>query len=114
MSGAKKFPAMRAVLQLVATVVEHAGAKQITLANTNDPETVALIAGAVEEVEKAEAARATHIPVPVPQWGERPLTDNEVNSIEAMINFQAGNLGPTAYAVDEAMRHFSTWKACAI
>jgi hypothetical protein len=78
-----KFPATRAVLELVKTVMDEAGAKQITLANTNDPETLALIERAVEQVETAEAERAIRTPPVLPQWGERLLTGNERNSIDA-------------------------------
>jgi hypothetical protein len=106
MSKTKKFPAARAVLELVATVIDEAGAKQITLANTNDPETLALIESAIEQVEKAQAERSIQAPPVLPQWGERPLTENELNSIEALIFFQAENTGLSAYAIDSALLRF--------
>ena len=106
MSIAKKFPAARAVLELVATVVDEAREQQITVANGNNPETLALIERVVERVELAQAARAVHIPPVVPQWGERALTDNELNSIEALICFQAETTGLSPYDVDRAMRRF--------
>jgi hypothetical protein len=106
MSRTKKFPAARAVLELVATVVDEAGAKQITLANTNDPEALALIESAVERVEKAQAERAIQAPPVLPQWGERVLTENERNSITALINFQAENTGLSPYAVETSVLRF--------
>jgi hypothetical protein len=60
------FPAVRAVLELVNTVVDEAGARRITLANTNDPETITLIEHAVEKVEKAEAGRLARTPPVLP------------------------------------------------
>jgi hypothetical protein len=86
----KKFPAAHAVLELVTIVIEEAREKEIAVANTNDPETLALIERAVERVEKAQAERAIHVPAVVPQWGERALTQNELNSIEALTNYQPG------------------------
>lgn len=106
MPKTKKFPAARAVLELVATVIDEAGDKRITLANTNDPETIALIESAVERVEKAQAERAIQAPPVLPQWGERSLTENEINSIAALVNFQAENTGLTPYAVETAVLRF--------
>ena len=103
MSKTKKFPAARAVLELVATVVDEAGAKQITLANSNDPQTLALIERAIEQVEKGEAARAMRTPPVLPRWGERTLTDNERNSIDALITYQAQETGRSAYDIDKAV-----------
>jgi hypothetical protein len=103
MSKTNKFPAARAVLELVATVVDEAGAKQIRLANTNDPETIALIERAVERVEAAEAARASQTRPVLPQWGERTLTGNERNSIDALITYQAAETGRSAYDIDKAV-----------
>ncbi len=106
MSKPNKFPATRAVLELVRTVIDDAGAKQITLANTNDPETLALIERAVEQVEKAEAKRAIRTPLVLPQWGERPLTGNERNSIDALITYQAEDSVLTAYEIDKLLCTF--------
>ena len=61
----KKFPAAHAVLELVTIVIEEAREKEIAVANTNDPETLALIERAVERVEKAQAERAIHVPAVV-------------------------------------------------
>jgi hypothetical protein len=106
MSHSTKFPATRAVLELVKTVVDEAGARQITLANTNDPETVALIERAVEHVEKTQAERAIR-PLPVlPQWGERPLTLNERNSIVALIDYQAEERDLSAFDVEKLLCTF--------
>jgi hypothetical protein len=101
-----KFPATRAVLELVKTVVDEAGAKKITLANTNDPETLALIERAVEQIEKAEAERAIRTPPVLPQWGERPLTGNERNSIDALITYQAEEGNLSAYEIDKLLCTF--------
>jgi hypothetical protein len=102
-----KFPATRAVLELVKTVVDEAGTRQITLANTNDPETVALIEHAVEQVEKAEAERAIRTPPALPQWGERPLTGNERNSIVALIDYQAEESNKlSAYDIEKLLCTF--------
>jgi hypothetical protein len=94
------------VLELVKTVVDEAGAKQITLANTNDPETLALIERAVEQVEKAEAQRAIRTPPVLPQWGERPLTLNERNSIDALITYHAEQGALSAYEIDKLLCTF--------
>ena len=93
MSKTKKFPAARAVLELVATVIDEAGAKQITFANTNDPETLALIESAIERVEKAQAERSIQTPPVLPQWGERALTDNERSSIDALLPIRPSRPG---------------------
>jgi hypothetical protein len=106
MSRTNKFPAARAVLELVATVVDEAVARNITIANTNDDETLALIEAAVAQIEKAEAERTIQVPPILPGWGERALTQNELNSIEALTVFQAENTGVSAYTVDAAMRRF--------
>jgi hypothetical protein len=118
-----KFPATRAVLELVKTVVDEAGAKRITLANTNDPETLALIERAVERVEKAEADRAIRTPPVLPQWGERPLTDNERNAVDALIHYQAEAGSLSAYQIDklvctffgvETIRDLKAWEYDAV
>jgi hypothetical protein len=107
MTRAAKFPATRAVLELVNTVIGGAEAKQITLANTNDPETIALIERAVEQVEKAEAERTICTPPVFPQWGDRPLTDNERNSIDALISYQAEeNSNLSAFEIDKLVCTF--------
>ena len=106
MSRTNKFPAVRAVLELVNTVVDEAGAKHITLANTNDPETITLIERAVEKVEKAEAIRLVQTPPVLPQWGERPLNESEIRCIEALISCQAEELKLSAYAIDKAVSTF--------
>jgi hypothetical protein len=102
----KKFPATRTVLELVKTVVDEAGAQQITLANANDPETLALIERAVEQVEEAEAERAIRTPPVLPQWGERPLTFNECNAIDALMNYQAEQTKLTAFEIDKLLCAF--------
>jgi hypothetical protein len=107
MTRPNKFPATRAVLELVRTVVDEAGAKQIALANTNDPETLALVERAVERVEKAEAERAIRTPPVLPQWGERPLTANERNAIVALIDYQAEESSElSAYDIDKLVCTF--------
>lgn len=99
----QKFPATRTVMELVATVVSEADAKRITLANTNDPKFLALVERAVERVERAEAERAIRTPPVLPQWGERPLTGNERNAIDALIAYQAETGSPNAYNIDKAL-----------
>ena len=102
-----KFPATRAVLELVKTVVDEAGARKITLANTNDFEALALIERAVEQVEKAEAERAIRTPLALPQWGERALTLNERNSIVALIDYQAEESNElSAYDIEKLLCTF--------
>jgi len=97
---------VRTALQLVNTVVDEAGAKQITLANTNDPETISLIERVAENVERVEVARVRRTPPVRPQGGERPLNDNEIRCIEALIYYQAEELKRPAYAIDKAVCAF--------
>ena len=106
MTKTAKFPATRAVLELVNTVIGEAEAKQVTLANTNDPEIIALIEEAVAQVEKAEAERALRTPPVLPQWGERPLTANERLSIDALMSYQAEKSSLSPYEIDKLLCTF--------
>lgn len=106
MSRTTKFPAVRTVLELVNTAVDEAGAKQITLANTNDPETISLIERVAEKVQQAQVTRVLRTPPVRPQGGERPLNDNEINCIEALIYYQAEELKRPPYAIDKALCTF--------
>ena len=94
MTRTNKFPAARAVLELVNTVVDEAAAEHITIANTNDPETLALIKRAVEQVEKAQAERAVQHPAGVAGLGRTPPYREEPNSVEALTIYQAEQRRP--------------------
>jgi hypothetical protein len=103
MSRNSKFPAMRAVAALVATVIDEAQAKNVVLANTNDPETLDLIERAVDRIERAEADRAKRTPPVLRSRGDRPLTVNERDSIEALIHYQADRTGLSPYTIEKSV-----------
>lgn len=106
MSRTTRIPAVRTVLELVNTAVDKTGARQITLANTNDPETISLIEHMADKAEQGHVTGVRRASPVRPQGGDRLLNDNEINCIEALISYQAEELKRTPYAIDKAVCSF--------
>ena len=87
------------IMELVAEI-----AAETQKAHAANDETRSLVVKLIED--QASQRRAPKAPTVRPHWGERALTRNERNSIEALVYYKAEQLGITPRDVEAAAEQF--------
>ena len=89
------------ILEQLKAAIERADEALANSAETRD-----LVTDLAGRVKGRERTRAVLAPPILPQWGERPLTMNERNAVETLINYQAERTGLSPRDVEAALESF--------